>query len=95
MTLGDIYDTAEGFFSAVGGKHPLGRLAIVGGATILVLEAFKPSFAYNPDGSRKLYGDGQNYSLGEGLTDDIQIGTTKVPFWVPPLILGGLAATFI
>lgn len=92
--MAGLYDTAEQFFGAIGGNHPVGRFFIGVGMTILVMEAIKPDFAYYPGGQRRDWSFLSNEESNT-FSEDGGASLTNVPFWLPPAVIGTIAATFV
>ena len=92
--LGGFYDAGESFFGAIGGNHPVGRFLIGAGLTVLVMEAIRPDFAYHANGGRRMWNYLSNAEFN-AFSDDGGSGDTSIPFWLPPLAVGTVAATFI
>lgn len=51
--LDNLYDKVEGVLPMEGALAPVFRAAIGAGLGWLLIEAIRPSFAYNPDGSKR------------------------------------------
>lgn len=76
-------DSFEKAFSALpGGNRAVIRGAYGFGIGYLFMEAFKPTFAYNPDGSKRPW---------VFFSRDEQPGATYIAWWMPP---AGLAIAF-